>query len=67
MHRTKVRFPAARATANMQVKTYKGHLEGYNQLPMPQGERLGWCKEFFYFADDGSLWTSALQELENIG
>jgi arylsulfatase len=36
-------------------KTYKVHLDGYNQLPMLQGEGPGARKEFFYFTDDGSL------------
>jgi arylsulfatase len=35
--------------------TYKVHLDGYNQLPMLQGEGPGARKEFFYFTDDGSL------------
>jgi arylsulfatase A-like enzyme len=37
------------------AKTYKVHLDGYNQLPMLQGEGPGARKEFFYFTDDGSL------------
>jgi arylsulfatase A-like enzyme len=36
-------------------KTYKVHLDGYNQLPMLLGEGSGARKEFFYFTDDGSL------------
>ncbi|SAK63404.1 hypothetical protein AWB77_02268 [Caballeronia fortuita] len=37
-------------------RTFKNHLDGYNQLPylegrQPKGER----KEFFYFDDDGVL------------
>jgi arylsulfatase A-like enzyme len=36
-------------------KTYKVHLDGYNQLPMLEGEGPGARKEFFYFTDDGSL------------
>ena len=35
--------------------TYKVHLDGYNQLPMLEGEGPGTRKEFFYFTDDGSL------------
>jgi hypothetical protein len=29
-------------------KTYKVHLDGYNQLPMLQGEGAGARKEFFF-------------------
>jgi len=36
-------------------KTYKVHLDGYNQLPMMEGQGPGARKEFFYFTDDGSL------------
>lgn len=36
-------------------KTYKVHLDGYNQLPMLEGKGPGGRKEFFYFTDDGSL------------
>ena len=36
-------------------RTYKVHLDGYNQLPMLQGEGPSARKEFFYFTDDGSL------------
>ena len=36
-------------------KTYKVHLDGYNQLPMLEGTGPGARKEFFYFTDDGSL------------
>jgi arylsulfatase A-like enzyme len=36
-------------------KTYKVHLDGYNQFPMLEGESSGARKEFFYFTDDGSL------------
>ena len=36
-------------------RTYKVHLDGYNQLPMLLGESPGARKEFFYFTDDGSL------------
>jgi arylsulfatase A-like enzyme len=36
-------------------KTYKVHLDGYNQLPMMEGQGPGERKEFFYFTDDGSL------------
>jgi arylsulfatase len=36
-------------------KTYKVHLDGYNQLPMLEGKGPSGRKEFFYFTDDGSL------------
>jgi arylsulfatase A-like enzyme len=36
-------------------RTYKVHLDGYNQLPMLEGKSSGARKEFFYFTDDGSL------------
>ena len=36
-------------------QTYKVHLDGYNQLPMLEGEGPGARKEFFYFTDDGNL------------
>ena len=36
-------------------KTYKVHLDGYNQLQLLQGEGPGARKELFYFTDDGSL------------
>jgi arylsulfatase A-like enzyme len=36
-------------------KTYKVHLDGYNQIPMLEGQGPGARKEFFYFTDDGSL------------
>jgi arylsulfatase len=37
-------------------KTYKVHLDGYNQLPYLTGqEPRGARKEFFYFNDDGDL------------
>jgi arylsulfatase len=36
-------------------KTYKVHLDGYDQTPMLTGTGAGTRKEFFYFADDGSL------------
>jgi len=36
-------------------KTYKVHLDGYDQTPMLTGKGAGARKEFFYFTDDGSL------------
>jgi arylsulfatase A-like enzyme len=36
-------------------KTYKVHLDGYDQTPMLTGKGPGARKEFFYFTDDGSL------------
>ena len=37
-------------------RTYKVHLDGYNQLPMLTGQtREGPRKEFFYFNDDGQM------------
>jgi len=37
-------------------KTFKVHLDGYNQLPLITGEsKKGARKEFFYFSDDGQL------------
>jgi arylsulfatase A-like enzyme len=37
-------------------KTYKVHLDGYNQLPYLTGQQeRGARKEFFYFNDDGDL------------
>ena len=37
-------------------KTFKVHLDGYNQLPVLTGETVeGPRKEFFYFSDDGDL------------
>ncbi len=37
-------------------KTYKVHLDGYNQLPYLTGEaKKGAREEFFYFSDDGDL------------
>jgi arylsulfatase len=36
-------------------KSYKVHLDGYNQLPMLESQGPGARKEFFYFTDDGSL------------
>ena len=37
-------------------KTYKVHLDGYNQLPFLTGETdTSPRKEFFYFSDDGDL------------
>ena len=38
------------------AKTFKVHLDGYNQLPYLTGEtEKGARKEFFYFSDDGDL------------
>ncbi|WP_248291210.1 arylsulfatase [Neoroseomonas marina] len=37
-------------------RTYKVHLDGYNQLPLLTGQtQEGGRKEFFYFNDDGQL------------
>lgn len=36
-------------------KTYKVHLDGYDQTAMLTGTGPGARKEFFYFTDDGSL------------
>jgi arylsulfatase A-like enzyme len=36
-------------------KTYKVHLDGYDQTAMLTGKGPGARKEFFYFTDDGSL------------
>ena len=37
-------------------KTFKVHLDGYNQLPMLKGETTASPrKDFFYFSDDGEL------------
>ncbi|WP_291295656.1 arylsulfatase [Elioraea sp.] len=39
-----------------QGRTYKVHLDGYNQLPLLTGQtREGPRKEFFYFNDDGAM------------
>jgi arylsulfatase len=39
-----------------QGRTYKVHLDGYNQLPLMTGQtKEGPRKEFFYFNDDGEL------------
>jgi arylsulfatase A-like enzyme len=38
------------------AKTFKGHQDGYNQLPYLTGqEPRGARREFFYFNDDGDL------------
>ncbi|MBI2740465.1 MAG: arylsulfatase [Rhodospirillales bacterium] len=38
------------------AKTFKVHLDGYNQLPLLTGQQpKGARKEFFYFNDDGDL------------
>jgi hypothetical protein len=55
-NKTLVGFGSTFATANMQVKTYKLHLDAYNQLPILQGESLGERKDFPCFADDGARW-----------
>lgn len=37
-------------------RTYKVHLDGYNQLPLITGQsQEGARKEFFYFSDDGQM------------
>src|SRR6266436_6789625 len=36
-------------------KTYKVHLDGYDQTAVLTGNGAGARKEFFYFTDDGSL------------
>ncbi|MBP0685497.1 arylsulfatase, partial [Mycobacterium tuberculosis] len=37
-------------------KTFKVHLDGYNQLPYLEGQQpKGARNEFFYFDDDGQL------------
>jgi arylsulfatase A-like enzyme len=39
-----------------QGRTYKVHLDGYNQLPLMTGQtKEGARKEFFYFNDDGQM------------
>ena len=46
-------------------KTYKVHLDGYNQLPYLTGqEPKSPREEFFYFSDDGDLTGFALRQLE---
>ena len=38
------------------AKSFKVHLDGYNQLPLITGQsKKGARKEFFYFSDDGQL------------
>jgi arylsulfatase A-like enzyme len=36
-------------------RSYKVHLDGYNQLPLLSGEGRGAREEIFYFTDDGDL------------
>jgi arylsulfatase len=36
-------------------KTFKAHLDGYDQLPHLTGQAKGARAEFFYFSDDGDL------------
>jgi len=36
-------------------KTFKAHLDGYNQLPLLTGKGPGARKEIFYFSGDGNL------------
>jgi arylsulfatase A-like enzyme len=36
-------------------KTFKVHIDGYNQLPLLKGEGPGKRREFFYVTDDGEL------------
>ena len=36
-------------------KTFKVHLDGYNQMDLLSGKGPGVRKEFFYFSDDGDL------------
>jgi arylsulfatase len=36
-------------------KTFKVHIDGYNQLPLLKGEGPGKRQEFFYVTDDGEL------------
>jgi len=36
-------------------RTYKVHLDGYNQLPLLTGQGPGARQEIFYFTDDGDL------------
>jgi len=39
-------------------KTFKVHIDGYNQLPYLTGEaKQGPRKEFFYISDDGGIMT----------
>ena len=46
-------------------KTFKVHLDGYNQLPYLTGQRpRAPAQEFFYFTDDGDLVAAALRQLE---
>lgn len=41
---------------NFELKTFKVHLDGYNQLPHLTGQQQkGTRQEFFYFNDDGDL------------
>jgi arylsulfatase len=47
---------AAAGDANIEEKLLKGHLDGYNQLPMLKGEvQESPRQEFVYFDDDGNL------------
>ena len=46
-------------------RTYKVHLDGFNQLPYLTGQQADSArKDFFYFNDDGQLVAHALRELE---
>ena len=47
-------------------RTYKVHLDGYNQLPLLTGKtKESPRKEIFYFSDDGDLTALALRGLED--
>ena len=46
-------------------RTYKVHLDGFNQLPYLTGQQADSArKDFFYFNDDGQLVGDPLRELE---
>jgi arylsulfatase len=56
-------------------RTYKVHLDGYNQLPLMTGQaQQGARKEFFYFNDDGQVvalryerWKAVFMENRGVG
>jgi arylsulfatase len=56
-------------------RTYKVHLDGYNQLPLMTGQtQEGARKEFFYFNDDGQVvalryqrWKAVFMENRGVG
>ena len=57
--------PAAQGHASIGGKTFKVHLDGYNQLPYLTGQQPKSARnEFAYFNDDGVLVAFRLRQLE---